>query len=127
MKIVLEYDTQGIVPDHFRVLEGFTLEASDGTIFDIPAGLLTDGASVPGWAQGLIHPIGRDFVADAFHDCFYISNRVHGFSRSQIDTYWLEFMKRFNPKKPRRTYSKFVVVRALGWWNWYGYRLGLFK
>lgn len=121
MKIVLLYNTEGLEPDHFELLQDFILEASDGTVFVIEAGLITDGASVPGFAQGIIHPISRDLLADAFHDCYYMKAQ-HEYSRRQIDKYWLEFMKRFNPKKPFRTYLKYGYVRALGWYNWRYYR-----
>lgn len=126
MRIVLAYDSEGLKPDHFELLEDFTLTADDGTAFEVREGLITDGASVPGWAQSIVHPIGRDFAADAFHDAYYMQNRSHSFSRRQIDGYWLEFMRRFNPDKKGRTVLKYGLVRALGWWNWYGYKLGLF-
>lgn len=122
MKISLEYDTEHPKPDQFRLRKAFKLEARDGHKFTVYAGILTDGASVPGLLQSLVHPIHRDFPADAFHDAYYMLNNSHGYSRLQVDLYWLEFMKQLNPKKSLRTYTKFIVVRLIGWHNWRYYR-----
>ncbi|MBO9641201.1 MAG: DUF1353 domain-containing protein [Siphonobacter aquaeclarae] len=118
MKMALVYDTEGRKPDHFRLSEDLILTASDGAFFRIPAGFMTDGASVPGLLQGFVHPIHRDFPADAFHDYHYENRRYYDFSRREIDGYWLEFMRKYNPDHPARTLVKYLYVRALGWWNW---------
>lgn len=122
MKVKVEYDTEREVPDQFRILETFSLKADDGFEFQVTEGLLTDGASIPDVFQSLIHPIHRDFPADAFHDGSYMLNHFHEFSRLEIDRYWLQFMKRFNPRKPFRTYTKYAVVRLFGWYNWRYYK-----
>ncbi|MDR6194740.1 DUF1353 domain-containing protein [Siphonobacter sp. SORGH_AS_0500] len=118
MKIKVEYDTKHPKPDQFRVTKAFRLQADDGQKFTVWAGILTDGASIPSLFQSLVHPISRDFPADAFHDAYYMLNNSHHFSRLQVDLYWLEFMKRLNPNRPFRTYTKFLIVRIFGGCNW---------
>ncbi len=118
MLVDLQYDTEQLQPDRYRLQSDILLQSKTGRVFRIPAGFVTDGASVPDLLQGLVHPVYRDFPADAFHDFFYIYNAFSGFTRKDIDAFWLEFMKQFNRKNHVRTYTKYAYVRLLGWYNW---------
>lgn len=120
MKVFVSYNTQGQRPDHFTLTKPLILDADDGTMFEVPEGFASDGASIPQLFQLALAPVSYDFPADVFHDYFYMNPSVY--TRQQIDAYWLEFMRRFNQKNRLRTWIKYRYVRALGWYNWFYYR-----
>ena len=39
--------------------------------FFIPKGYIVNGASIPGWAQGIYSPVGFLFIGSIMHDYFY--------------------------------------------------------
>lgn len=41
------------------------------TTFFIPKGYIINGASIPGWAQGIYSPVGFLFLGSIMHDYFY--------------------------------------------------------
>lgn len=54
--------------DIYRVVEGFTFMSKTGIVVHVPAGYLTDGASVPKIFQSVINPWGRHGRAAIIHD-----------------------------------------------------------
>ncbi|QZA71311.1 phospholipase [Pseudomonas phage AH02] len=88
--------------DHWRVMEDFRYyigdDASGGWVF-VPAGYLTDGASVPRLFWNIIPPWGAYGQAAVVHDivCEYLSVTQDGnavaVSRSRCDKILLEAME----------------------------------
>jgi hypothetical protein len=105
--------------DHWRVLESFRFyvgEKNTDMWVDIPAGYLTDGASVPRIVQNIVGPWGRHGQAAIVHDflCEYLTLSKREFhqgveviipyriTRKECDDYFLEAMTVLGVKKLRR-------------------------
>ena len=78
--------------------------------FDIPAGFVTDGASVPRVMWWLFPPTGRYMAAALLHDFLLQSGWV---SRAEADRYFLIAMEKMEVAKWRRV-TMFASVRAFG-------------
>mgnify|MGYP002738473560 CR=1 FL=1 len=68
------YATTALMTDMWVVNQGFTYHIDDERSIYIPAGYLTDGASVPRWVWGVIPPWGDHGVAAVVHD--YLCERL---------------------------------------------------
>lgn len=131
----IQYDIKAstlLGKDHWRVIEGFRYyirtEDSDSFV-DVPAGYLTDGASVPRLFHSIVSPWGRHGQAAIVHDylCEYltISNRVlqNGedviipvrITRKECDRIFLEAMRvlKVKPLRRRTMYSAVSLFRIL--------------
>ncbi len=77
--------------DHWRVLTPFSYKIADGEWVTIPAGYLTDGASVPRLFWNIIPPWGKYGQAAVVHDllCEYLSiikdGKPHTITRDRAD------------------------------------------
>ena len=56
---------------HCTIVEPITYIASDGRVFVIPRGAVTDGASTPPELWPFLPPFGDYWLACALHDCAY--------------------------------------------------------
>jgi hypothetical protein len=82
----VQYDkkaSQALGADHWRVTDGFRFYIGDensGDWVNVPAGYLTDGASVPRLFWNVIPPWGAYGQAAVVHDiiCEYLSITRHG-------------------------------------------------
>lgn len=74
---------------YFTLLEDLTYTASDGTIYTVPAGSITDGASSPKEVWDFIPPFGYYWLAAVFHDWLYHGSHV---PKSQCDSLFKEAM-----------------------------------
>lgn len=132
----IQYDVKAsneLDKDYWRQLEGFRYyiySKDSNTFVDIPAGYLTDGASVPRLFHSIICPWGRHGQAAIVHDylCEYltVSNRrvVNGeevitpirITRKECDRIFLEAMKVLKVKPLRRNtmYLAVSLFRVLG-------------
>lgn len=83
----------------------------DGVI--VPAGFITDFASVPRILWSIIPPTGRYTKAAVLHDYLYVTKGDHNFSRKYCDKLFLEAMKVLKVKKWKRIIM-YLAVRAFG-------------
>lgn len=100
----IQYDAEAsraLGADHWRVTEGFRFYVGtpdSGEWVNVPAGYLTDGASVPRMFWSLIPPWGIYGQAAVVHDilCEYLSTTLHGLphriTRARCDQILLEAM-----------------------------------
>lgn len=100
----IQYDaeaSQVLGADHWRVTKGFQFyvgSPESGEWVHVPAGYLTDGASVPRLFWSLIPPWGIYGQAAVVHDilCEYLSTTLHGLpnpiTRARCDQILLEAM-----------------------------------
>ncbi len=87
------------LPDglHWRVLDDFTLTLSEETV-TVPAGFVTDGASVPRFGWVAIPPVGRYFPAALVHDWLYHRHRDLGDAsrtREGVDFFFHRIMEAY--------------------------------
>lgn len=97
--------------DHWRVLTPFKYfvgaKGSDEWVY-VPAGYLTDGASVPKALQNIISPFGTHGQAAAVHDilCEYLSTTLRGrpsrINRKRANEIFLEAMTVLSVPRLRR-------------------------
>lgn len=112
---------------HIVTLPGM-YEASDGTVYTIPAGFVTDGASVPRPLWWLYPPFGEDYEpAVVLHDYLYeraeqFPGSDHGhMSRGEVD----DLMNEASEAAGYRSSGRAVMhagVRSGGWLAWRRHR-----
>src|SRR5574341_241530 len=112
----------------WRLEEPLAYRARDGRVFLVPAGFITDGASLPRPLWFLYPPFGGEYDRAAIvHDCLYqhaelFTGTDHGhFSRGEADRLMLEMMEvdEFRLTGRRVVYRG---IRSGGWWSWRKYR-----
>lgn len=86
-----------------------------GRIF-IPAGYVSDFASVPQVLWWLIPPHGRTAPACIVHDYLYEHKPVNA-TRKQVDVFWLRLLKQ-SGVPTWQVWTMYIYVRALGWYTW---------
>lgn len=99
----------------FSLVQQFRYRSSYGTI-TVPAGFITDGASIPRCFWNILAPFGEYFEAAIIHDFLYTeANRR--FTRSQVDLIFKEAM--FNVGIG--WFTRGLIYRAvrLGGWRFY--------
>lgn len=106
----------------------------------VPAGFITDIASVPRWAWGFILPTGLHTAAAVLHDFLYRTNKParllqhhyyyrfldeqwknishYPWSRKNCDRLFCRVMREAGTGKIRRRVM-FLSVRLAGWWGWH--------
>lgn len=82
-----------------------------GTYWTVPAGTVTDGASIPRLFWSLLPPLGRYGYAALLHDYLYQTGAV---SRKETDLVFLAHMKQLGVPFPVR-WAMFLAVRGFGW------------
>lgn len=89
----------------------------NGRPYLIPAGFITDGASVPRGLWNLFPPFGKYNKAALLHDYLYQFGTM---TRAQADWVFLEAMKELGVGFLTR-WAMYLSVRAGGWCAWNGY------
>lgn len=84
---------------NFTLLERITYTAADGSVYVIPAGATTDGASTPAGLWPTIPPFGRYWKAAVLHDWLYRGSRM---PKEQCDALLLEAMAALGVSKLER-------------------------
>jgi hypothetical protein len=84
----------------FRLLSPFTYISSYG-IITVPAGFITDGASIPRLFWTALMPFGPYFAAAIIHDYLYSAFNIR-FNREQSDLIFKEAMFNLGLDWPRR-------------------------
>lgn len=109
------------LPDgkRWKIHDGFTYETDGGAVITIPAGEVTDLASVPRLFWNVFPPFGVYIRAAIIHDHLYAEHRAgHGhYSRAYADAVLLEAMADDGvPRWKRRLI--WGAVRLGGWLAW---------
>ena len=87
-------------------------------IIVVPAGFITDFASVPKVFWPIIDPVGKHGKAAVIHDyCYYTAC----YGRIRSDQIFLEGMKVLNVE-PWKRQAMFHAVVIFGWWAWLKHR-----
>lgn len=85
-----------------------------GNSLTIPAGFVTDYASVP-WPLTLLIPRdGKHSIAAVVHDYLYSLVREGEFTRSVADAMFLSIMRELGVN-PLKRYVMYAAVRVAGW------------
>jgi hypothetical protein len=101
----------------WELLKGFgyyTGNGADDFLITVPAGFLTDFASVPRALWWLLPPWGKYGKAAVIHDYLY---KTKPWSRRRCDSIFLEGMKVLGVSWATRT-TMYAAVRAGGWLAW---------
>lgn len=99
---------------HWRVLDDFTYEIGDtgsGKLIVVPAGFITDFASVPRGLWNLFPPTGPYGKAALVHDVMYTTQTG---SRKEADDIFLEAMGVLQV----RSFTKYAVYSSVRMWGW---------
>lgn len=104
----------------YQLARDYTVE-SMGFRFTVPAGLITDGASVPwfAWSFGFL-PDGLHRAGALVHDWLYaLQGQGYDwlFSRKECDDIFHDLMLRAGVAA-QRARIMWLAVRACGWWPW---------
>jgi len=90
------------------------------TRIEVPAGFLTDYASVPRILWNLIPPTGKYTYAAVVHDYLYAGHNgqhIYKVTRKQADAVFLDAMLSVGVSKPL-AYTMWAGVRVGGWVGW---------
>ena len=107
-------------PGEWLVISSLHYTALDGVVYNIPAGFITDLASIPAIFRPLFDSTGASRKAAVLHDWLYCSKQG---TRKQADDLFLEAMARCGVGFMRR-WAMYAGVRAGGWVYW-GSRSGM--
>ncbi len=102
----------------FSYYVGKKCDALYGITIEVPAGFLTDFASIPRIFWSILgHPMGRYAAAAVLHDYLYFKGL---YSRKRCDQIFKEAMAVLNvPKLKRKLIYRFVRLLGKCAWNWH--------
>lgn len=116
MKGVIDHiDVRATWDNKWKLLEPF-----DWYGITVPAGFVTDFASIPRPFWFFINPVGRIKPAAIVHDYLYHLRgeyELERFTRKEVDQIFLEIMKRVGMPFLKRQ-AAYRAVRAFGWMYW---------
>jgi hypothetical protein len=101
----------------FEVVRGFDVIVW-GMVIKIPAGWVTDFASVPRFFWRVLPPMGRYSLAAIAHDYLYWSGMV---PKDEADNIFLELMKHLGVSAWKRN-TMYQAVKLFGKSAWDGHR-----
>ncbi|MVM39456.1 DUF1353 domain-containing protein [Spirosoma sp. HMF3257] len=116
--IIVRYLEENEKPDRWAIVEPLTFETPAGTV-EVPAGFITDFASVPVFLWGFFPPIGRHNRACVLHDYWY-DNRLFEDSLGQEAARRLaddELLARMNEARPHRKIRNYCMYLACRWFG----------
>lgn len=109
------------LPDgrRWKIHEGFSYETDGGAVIEVPAGFVTDLASVPRILWNIFPPFGTYIRAAVIHDKLYADHRagLGHYSRAYADAVLLEAMADDNVSRWQRRII-WIAVRLGGWAAW---------
>lgn len=125
----VRYDPRLPKPDQFTLLENLTIRLPDGRVCRLPAGMVSDGASVPGWLWSLCPAIdNRVLLAYVLHDYLYEfweefdAEGAIGGPQRYADRLMYAVMRQMAPRRWARNWAYFAAVWVFGRFNWTKYR-----
>lgn len=107
----LEIDVRTSDGRNFTLLSPFSYTARDGTVYTVPAGTTSDGASTPRLLWREIPPFGQYWLAAFLHDWLY---RCSTFPKVLCDALLLEAMTVLQVS-PLEAHAIFEGVHLGGW------------
>ena len=114
LSIPFSYQTD-IKPEDYGYTSELIRKDSKGLMWiDVPAGFVTDFASVPKWGWSVIPPIGKHSKASIIHDYIYVTNKE---GRPWADAVYFEAMSVSNTNIFIK-YACYWGVRLLGRKAW---------
>ena len=96
---------------------------NDGELITVPAGFITDFASVPRIFWTIFPPDGKYTAAAILHDFLY---SIQDRSRKEVDRIFLIAMKSLKVPTWQRV-TMYSAVRMLGWLSWNKKEAGQFN
>lgn len=121
MAVFIEEPLYRDVPGgHCRELVVSVAVVGSGWVTRIPAGFVTDGASVPRVLWNILPPFGAYSRSALLHDWLYFSGEC---SRAEADRRFMESMEREGVSLWKR-WVMYSGVRMGGWVAWNRYRSG---
>ena len=112
-------------PTWWRVTEPVACQDHDGSVYTIPAGFVSNLASMPRWLYPLIRPHGLSAIPSVKHDYRYIHlvgvGRL-GYARARAAAdrqYRLDLLAEGMPRAC--AWLMWAGVRVGGWYNWRKY------
>lgn len=102
------------VPGEWVLFKDLFYRSATGRIWKVPRGFITDLASIPDLAKGLIDVNDKHRRAAVLHDYLYCVQTV---PRDQADALFLEAMETVGVEKWKRNLM-WAAVRAGGWMYW---------
>jgi hypothetical protein len=102
-------------PWRFELLQDVRVQLSNGCWLIIPAGYITDFASVPRIFRGIVQPGGNHNLATLIHDWLYDTQLG---TRKQADEEMLHWLMKAGCSKAK-AYTMYLAVRIGGrsWWK----------
>lgn len=114
MAFLTPLDLRAYKPDEWVLLSALSYKAEDGARYCVPAGFITDLASIPQVLRGLYHQTGKSRRAAVLHDFLYC---IQLSTRAEADALFLEALKSEGVGVLVR-WSMWAGVRAGGWVYW---------
>lgn len=109
-----EIDVDWIGSNKWRLNEEFSYEVDPGEIITVPAGFVTDFASIPRPFWNILPPHGEYAPAALIHDYLYATGGLGGrYTKAQSDDIFREAMKELGVGKVKRNIM-WSAVRAFG-------------
>lgn len=94
----------------------FWTEGAKEYRYKVNQGFVTDLSSIPRWARSIIPQIGLQDGPSVIHDAMYV-RREPGWTRKEVDQFFLEAMKSVGVKWIRRR-AMYLAVRIGGQGAW---------
>ena len=107
-------DLRAHLPGEWLLLTAITYSARDGRQITVPAGFITDLASIPPLLRPVFDPADASRLPAVLHDWLYCRKET---TRAQADGLFLEALKRSGVGLVRR-WAMYAGVRAGGWLYW---------
>ena len=107
-------DLRATSPDQWVLLQALRYQPVEGRPIVVPAGFVTDLASIPRPARALISPNGASRRAAVLHDWLYC---LRAGTRSEADALFLEALEAEGVGWITRR-TMWLAVRAGGWVYW---------
>lgn len=98
------------------LIEPLRYERANGTFVEVPAGFVTDFASVPRFFWRVLPPTGDYGKAAVLHDFLYRHGFSGGFGRRVADLVFLEAMRELGVPWWKRSVM-YAAVRLFGRWS----------
>jgi len=121
MEIYIKYETTHSKKDQFQwtLFKDIHLILSDKTHIMIPAGFVTDFASVPRFLWSFVPPIGKFNLAALVHDYCYVTQYRAGYigmkkAKQFADKEFYYWMRVLCPEKKIRNYVMYICVKWFG-------------
>jgi hypothetical protein len=116
--IVVRYNNDPGSPYDWTITKKITIDLSNGDPMFIPAGFVTDFATVPRILWGIFPPIGRFNLAPVIHDFMYT---YHNYNKKFADREFYNWLRYLCPENYVRNWLMYKAVCWFGGPRWKRY------